>query len=88
MKLPRAADTSLIDYTGLGIDVVFPDRIDTSVITIKRDLIDLSELEIRLLKSVDERSLTTENTSNKIKLLDKFLPDNDIMETSNEKLGN
>ena len=53
IEVPRGADNTVLDYTGLGLDIEFPNK--SGISAVGEDLIDFSELDIR---SIDEGNLT------------------------------
>ena len=72
IEVPRGADNTVLDYTGLGLDIEFPNK--SGISAVGEDLIDFSELDIR---SIDEVNLTSDEVQNKIfRLFDSFLIDN------------
>ena len=75
----------MLDYTGLGLDVEFPNK--SGISAVGEDLIDFSELDIR---SIDKGNITSDKVQNKIfRLFDSFLIDNkNIMELIANKLRN
>ena len=85
IEVPRGADNTVLDYTGLGLDVEFPSKSGISVVG--EDLIDFSELDIR---SIDKGNITSEEVQYKIfSLFDSFLIDNkNNMELIANKLSN
>ena len=85
IEVPRGADNTVLDYTGLGLDIEFPSKSDISAVG--EDLIDFSELDIR---SIDEGNITPDKVQNEIfRLFDSFLIDNkNIMELIANKLSN
>ena len=85
IEVPRGADNTVLDYTGLGLDVEFPSRLGISAVG--EDLIDFSELDIR---TIDEGNVTSDEVQNEIfRLFDSFLIDNkNIMELIANKLSN
>ena len=85
IEVPRGADKTVLDYTGLGLDIEFPNK--SGISAVGEDLIDFSELDIR---SIDEGNITSDEVQNKIfRLFDSFLIDNkNIMELIANKLSN
>ena len=85
IEVPRGADNTVLDYTGLGLDIEFPNK--SGISAEGEDLIDFSELDIR---SVDEGNLTSDKVQNEIfRLFDSFLIHNkNIMELIANKLSN
>ena len=85
IEVPRGADTTVLDYTRLGLDVEFPDK--SGISAVGEDLIDLSELDIR---TIGKGNVTSDKVQNEIfRLFDSFLIDNkNIMELIANKLSN
>ena len=85
IEVPRGADNTVLDYTGLGLGVEFTSRLGISAVG--EDLIDFSELDIR---TIDEGNITSDEVQNEIfRLFDSFLIDNkNIMELIANKLSN
>ena len=85
IEVPRGADNTVLDYTGLGLDVEFPSR--SGISAVGEDLIDFSELDIR---TIDKGNVTSDEVQNEIfRLFDSFLIDNkNIMELIANKLSN
>ena len=85
IEVPRGADNTVLDYTGLGLDVEFPSK--SGISAVGEDLIDFSELDIRI---IDEGNITSDEVQNKIfRLFDRFLIDNkNVMELIANKLSN
>ena len=85
IEVPRGADNTVLDYTGLGLDIEFPNK--SGISAVGEDLIDFSELDIR---SIDEGNITSDEVQNEIfRLFDSFLIDNkNIMELIANKLSN
>ena len=85
IEVPRGADNFVLDYTGLGLDIEFPNKSGISVVG--EGLINFSELDIR---SIDKGNITSDKVQNEIfRLFDSFLIDNkNIMELIANKLSN
>ena len=85
IEVPRGADNTVLDYTGLGLDIEFPNK--SGISAVGEDLIDFSELDIR---SIDKGNITSDEVQNEIfRLFDSFLIDNkNIMELIANKLSN
>ena len=75
----------MLDYTGLGLDIEFPNK--SGISAVGEDLIDFSDLDIR---SIDAGNLTSDEVQNEIfRLFDSFLIDNkNIMELIANNLSN
>ena len=85
IEVPRGADNTVLDYTGLGLDIEVPNK--SGISAVGEDLINFSELDIR---SIDEGNITSDKVQNEIfRLFDSFLIDNkNIMELIANKLSN
>ena len=85
IEVPRGADKTVLDYTGLGLDIEFLNK--SGISAVGEDLIDFSELDIR---SIDKVNITSDEVQNEIfRLFDSFLIDNkNIMELIANKLSN
>ena len=85
LKYLEGADNTVLDYTGLGLDIEFPNK--SGISAVGEDLIDFSELDI---SSIDEGNITSDEVQNEIfRLFDSFLIDNkNIMELIANKLSN
>ena len=85
IEVPRGADNTVLDYTGLGLDIEFPNK--SGISAVGEDLIDFSELDIR---PIDKDNITLDEVQSKIfRLFDSFLIDNkNIMELIANKLSN
>ena len=85
IEVTRGADNTVLDYTGLGLDVEFPNK--SGISAVGEDLIDFSELDIR---SIDEGNITSDEVQNDIfRLFDSLLIDNkNIMELIANKWSN
>ena len=85
IEVPRGADNTVLDYTGLGLDIEFPNK--SGISAVGEDLINFSELDIR---SIDESNVTLDKVQNEIfRLFDSFLIENkNIMELIANKLSN
>ena len=75
----------MLDYTGLGLDIEFPNK--SGISAVGEDLINFSELDIR---HIDEDNITLDEVQSEIfRLFDSFLIDNkNIMELIANKLSN
>ena len=75
----------MLDYTGLGLDIEFPNK--SGISAVGEDLINFPELDIR---PTDEDNLTLDEVQSEIfRLFDNFLIDNEnIMELIANKLSN
>ena len=85
IEVPRGADNTVLDYTGLGLDVEFPSK--SGISAVGEDLIDFPELDIR---TIDKGNITSDKVQNEtFRLFDSFLIDNkNIMELIANKLSN
>ena len=85
IEVPRGADNTVLDYTGLGLDIEFPNK--SGISAVGEDLINFSELDIR---PTDEDNITLDEVQSEIfRLFDSFLIDNkNIMELIANKLSN
>ena len=83
-EVPGGADKTVLDYTGLGLDIEFPNK--SGISAVGEDLIDFSELDIR---SIDKGNIISDEVQNTIfRLFDSFLMDNkNIMELIANKLS-
>ena len=52
----------MLDYTGLGLEVEFPDKLKAGTSAAGRDFIDLSELDVG---DIDEGSITSDEVQMK-----------------------
>ena len=75
----------MLDYTGLGLDIEFPNK--SAISGVGEDLINFSELDIR---PIDKDNVTLDEVQSRIfRLFDSFLIDNkNIMELIANKLSN
>ena len=85
IEVPRGADNTVLDYTGLGLDIEFPNK--SGISAVGEDLINFSELDIR---PIDKDNITLDEVQSEIfRLFDSFLIDNkNIMELIANKLSN
>ena len=85
IEVTQGADNTVLDYTGLGLDIEFPNN--SGISAVGEDLVNFSELDFR---SIDEGNITSDEVQNEIfRLFDSFLIDNkNIMELIANKLSN
>ena len=85
IEIPRGADNTVLDYTGLGLDIEFPNK--SGISAVGEDLINFPELDIR---PTDKHRTTLDEVQSEIfRLFDSFLIDNkNIMELIANKLSN
>ena len=84
IEVPRGADNTVLDYTGLGLDIEFPNK--SGISAVGEDLINFPELDIR---PTDKDNITLDEVQSEIfRLFDSFLIDNkNIMELIANKLS-
>ena len=85
IEVPRGADNTVLDYTGLGLDIEFPNK--SGISAVEEDLISFPESDTR---PTDEHRTTLDEIQSEIfRLFDSFLIDNEnIMELIANKLSN
>ena len=85
IEVPTGADNTVLDYTGLGLDIEFPNK--SGISAVGEDLINFPELDIR---PTDEDNITLDEVQSEIfRMFDSFLIDNkNIMELIANKLSN
>ena len=85
IEVPRGADNTVLDFTGLGLDIEFPNK--SGISAVGEDLINFPELDIR---PTEKHRTTLDKVQSEIfRLFDSFLIDNEnIMELIGNKLSN